>query len=69
MTLGGVRVSADRLLGGAGEAWAGLERSLDIVNIGLAAPGWAQLVHLLGAQLTWIAAVITVVSTLERKPD
>ncbi len=35
---------------------------LGIVNIGLAAPGWMQLVHLLGAQLVWIAAVLTATS-------
>jgi len=29
-----------------------------VVNIGLAAPGWMQLVHLLLAQLVWIAAVL-----------
>lgn len=32
-----VKVGADDLLGNAGEAWAGLERALDIANIGLAA--------------------------------
>lgn len=33
-----------------------------ILNIGLAAPGWMQLVHLLLAQAVWIAAVLTTVS-------
>ncbi len=33
-----------------------------VVNIGLAAPGWMQLVHLLMAQLVWVAAVLTAVS-------
>lgn len=35
---------------------------LGILNIGLAAPGWMQLVHLLLAQLVWIALVLTTVS-------
>lgn len=33
-----------------------------LLNIGLAAPGWMQLVHLLLAQLVWIALVLTTVS-------
>ncbi len=33
-----------------------------VVNIGLAAPGWMQLVHLLLAQVVWIAAVLTMAS-------
>lgn len=33
-----------------------------IVTIGLAAPGWMQLVHLLMAQMVWMAAVLTTVS-------
>lgn len=37
LTLVNVQVSASDLLGEAGEAWAGLERALDIANIGLAA--------------------------------
>lgn len=37
LVLDNVRVGADQLLGAAGEAWPGLERSLDIANIGLAA--------------------------------
>jgi heme A synthase len=28
------------------------------LNIFLAAPGWMQLVHLLGAQLVWIFAIL-----------
>lgn len=36
VALDGVRVPATQLLGAAGEAWAGLERTLDIANIGLA---------------------------------
>lgn len=35
---------------------------LGFVNIALAAPGWMQLVHLLLAQVVWIAAVLTMVS-------
>lgn len=37
VTLDGVRVPATHLLGAAGEAWEGLERTLDIANVGLAA--------------------------------
>jgi alkylation response protein AidB-like acyl-CoA dehydrogenase len=37
LTLDNVRVSAANLLGTEGEAWAGLNRALDIANIGLAA--------------------------------
>ncbi|MCR9159576.1 MAG: COX15/CtaA family protein [Nannocystaceae bacterium] len=33
-----------------------------VVTIGLAAPGWMQLVHLLMAQMVWMAAVLTTVS-------
>jgi alkylation response protein AidB-like acyl-CoA dehydrogenase len=36
LSLDGVRVSGDSLLGQPGEAWAGLSRALDIANIGLA---------------------------------
>lgn len=35
---------------------------LGFLNIGMAAPGWMQLVHLLLAQVVWIAAVLTTVS-------
>ncbi|MEX1361905.1 MAG: COX15/CtaA family protein [Nannocystaceae bacterium] len=35
---------------------------LGILNIGLAAPGWMQLAHLLLAQLVWVAAVLMAVS-------
>ncbi len=37
VSLDGVTVSAENLLGGEGEAWAGLSKTLDIANIGLAA--------------------------------
>jgi alkylation response protein AidB-like acyl-CoA dehydrogenase len=37
LTLNNVRVSAENLLGAEGEAWAGLNRTLDIANIGLSA--------------------------------
>jgi heme a synthase len=33
-----------------------------VANIGLAAPGWLQLVHLLLAQLVWLATVLTLVA-------
>ncbi len=33
-----------------------------ILNVGLAAPGWMQLVHLLAAQLVWIVVVLTMAS-------
>jgi acyl-CoA dehydrogenase len=36
LTLDGVRVGAEALLGAEGEVWAGLSRALDIANIGLA---------------------------------
>ncbi|MCB1842795.1 MAG: acyl-CoA dehydrogenase family protein [Halioglobus sp.] len=36
LTFDNVRVAESALLGAEGEAWAGLERALDIVNIGLA---------------------------------
>ena len=35
VTLSNTRVSAENLLGSAGDAWTGLSRALDIVNIGL----------------------------------
>ena len=35
---------------------------LGAINIMLAAPGWMQLVHLLGAQLVWVLAVLLFVS-------
>ncbi|MCH9683232.1 MAG: COX15/CtaA family protein [Deltaproteobacteria bacterium] len=35
---------------------------LGILNIGLAAPGWMQLLHLLLAQVVWIAVVLTAAS-------
>ena len=36
LTLENVRVPAANVLGGAGDAWSGLNRALDIANIGLA---------------------------------
>ena len=36
LTLSNARVSAANVLGGAGDAWSGLNRALDIANIGLA---------------------------------
>lgn len=35
---------------------------IGLINIGLAAPGWMQLVHLLVAQVVWVAAVLLFVS-------
>jgi heme A synthase len=35
-----------------------LQVALGALNIGLAAPGWLQLTHLLVAQLTWLSAVL-----------
>ena len=35
---------------------------LGLISIGLAAPGWMQLVHLLTAQIVWMAAVLTAAS-------
>ena len=36
-----------------------IQTLVGIINIGLAAPGWLQLTHLLIAQLVWIAALLT----------
>jgi acyl-CoA dehydrogenase len=36
LTLNNTRIAAANLLGGAGDAWSGLSRALDIANIGLA---------------------------------
>ena len=38
------------------------------VNIGLAAPGWAQIIHLALAQGVWVAAVLLAVAFRERAP-
>lgn len=37
---------------------------LGILNIGLAAPGWMQLLHLLVAQALWMVAVLTWISAI-----
>lgn len=37
---------------------------LGIINIGLAAPGWMQLLHLLVAQALWMIAVLTWISAI-----
>jgi cytochrome c oxidase assembly protein subunit 15 len=37
---------------------AGMQLAFGALNIALHAPGWLQLAHLLGAQLTWISAVL-----------
>lgn len=37
---------------------AGVQLVAGALNIALSAPGWLQLVHLLGAQLAWISAVM-----------
>jgi heme a synthase len=37
---------------------AGAQLLLGVTSIALGAPGWLQLAHLLGAQLTWISAVL-----------
>jgi cytochrome c oxidase assembly protein subunit 15 len=37
---------------------AGLQLVFGALNIALHAPGWLQLAHLLGAQLTWMSAVL-----------
>lgn len=41
---------------------------LGLLNIGLAAPGWMQLVHLLVAQVLWMVAVLTFVSAISVRP-
>jgi cytochrome c oxidase assembly protein subunit 15 len=38
--------------------FAGVQLAIGALNIALRAPGWLQLAHLLGAQLTWISAVL-----------
>jgi heme a synthase len=50
---GAMRVWALSLSG-----FAALQLVAGALNIGLNAPGWLQLLHLLGAQLTWISAVL-----------
>jgi heme a synthase len=37
---------------------AGVQLLLGVTSIALGAPGWLQIAHLLGAQLTWISAVL-----------
>jgi heme a synthase len=37
---------------------AGVQLLVGVANVALGAPGWLQLAHLLGAQLTWISAVL-----------
>lgn len=53
------------------ELWAGVTLALVIIqtligvfNILLAAPGWIQIIHLLFAQLLWIAVLFLTVSTM-----
>lgn len=41
--------------------------AVGFANIALSAPGWMQLAHLLFAQVVWIAAVLTTVSTFEER--
>jgi cytochrome c oxidase assembly protein subunit 15 len=41
-------------------AFSGAALVIGALNIALRAPGWLQLVHLLGAQLTWMSAVLLV---------
>jgi heme A synthase len=43
-----------------------VEVFLGVLNIGMAAPGWMQLLHLLTAQMVWIAAVLTTASACSR---
>lgn len=58
-----------RDLAGSAERWALatfvlvlVQTGLGVVNIALAAPGWVQIVHLLTAQLVWIAVVLMTVT-------
>jgi cytochrome c oxidase assembly protein subunit 15 len=58
---------------GEGRRWTGRIGALVVVqvvfgfvNIGLAAPGWAQIAHLLIAQLLWVSVVLTAVAVRAR---
>jgi heme A synthase len=42
----------------AGRLALGLQVALGFLNIGLAAPGWMQIVHLLNAQILWVLLVV-----------
>jgi len=42
---------------------------LGLVSVGLAAPGWMQLAHLLMAQIVWMAAVLTACSAWGGVPE
>jgi heme A synthase len=46
---------------------AGVQMLLGFVNVWLAAPVWLQLVHLLVADLLWIALVLVAASILARR--
>jgi cytochrome c oxidase assembly protein subunit 15 len=43
-------------------AFVGLQTALGVVNIGLAAPGWMQLIHLLTANALWICVLLAAAS-------
>lgn len=47
---------------------AGVQLVVGALNIALNAPGWMQLVHLLGAQLAWISAVLLTVAWHRPEP-
>jgi cytochrome c oxidase assembly protein subunit 15 len=47
---------------------AGVQLVVGASNIALSAPGWLQLVHLLGAQLAWISAVLLTDAWYRRVP-
>ena len=40
----------------------GIEVALGFFNIGLSAPGWLQILHLLAAQVLWVALILTCAS-------
>jgi cytochrome c oxidase assembly protein subunit 15 len=48
---------------------AGVQLLLGITNIAVGAPGWLQLAHLLGAQLTWLSAVLLTSSRSRTAPS
>lgn len=49
-------------------ALVALQVLFGVINVALAAPGWAQLTHLFLAQAIWIAAVVMGASILEQDP-
>ncbi|HML17915.1 MAG TPA: COX15/CtaA family protein [Bryobacteraceae bacterium] len=61
-------VAAARRCGVAVVALAGLQLTAGVVNWWLLAPIWMQLVHLMLADLLWLALVLLTAAALERSP-